>query len=131
MRLVDLHNALTQKGVRVIVGHGLDLSTSVNYRDEGDTFDDSDSERQFLDTATSGIVVRRSGWVWVMGYGGRIMRGFAGSKKDGGRIDHTHGVLREVLGLDAQPETIGPDDDPVFAVPDEQENPDDPREVAG
>lgn len=131
MRLAELHNALTDKGVRVIIGHGLNLSTSVTYRDQGDTFDDSDSERRFLDTATSGIVVRRSGWVWVLGYGGRIMRGFAGSKKDGARIDASHAVLREVLGLAAHTETIGPDDDPVFAVPDEQENHDDPREVAG
>ena len=131
MRLSDLHAQLNGSGVHVVLGHGLTSDAIVNYRYvEGERFSSDDEERRTLDLSGSGIVVRRSGWVWILGTAGRITAGYSTSKREQARVNDTLAVLLEVLGITGT-ETIGPDDDPVFAVPDEQENPDDPREVAG
>lgn len=134
MRVSDLRAQLEQRGVHVVVRRHLSLTDDARYRPGVTELDDELAEQRMLDDGTSGIVVRRSGWVWVLGSGGHVMRGVAPSKADTKRIDKTLAALLAVLGFTDQPDalvgTIGPDDDPVFAVPDEQENTDDPREVA-
>lgn len=143
MRVADLRDQLEQRGVRVVVRRHLPLADATRYR-SGVTQLDEVAEQRMLDTGTGGIVVRRSGWVWVLGSGGSVMRGHASKAADRKRIDASLDVLLDLIGLTANevPDTaeapevsalvgaIGPDDDPVFAVPDEQEQPDDPREVA-
>lgn len=126
MNVVELVAALEERKVRVVTGRHLLRDDAVNYRDTIEEFQTDESERRHLDTRNDGVIVRRSGWVWIIGAAGRIYRGFAGSDDDTARIDASLEHLLDALGRD----TIGPDDDPVFAVTDDKENPDDPSRVA-
>lgn len=105
MDVRTLEQALTERGVRVVIRHGTPRDADVSYDvDQVERIDaDLDEERHINEG--DGLLVRRSGWVWLLTVQGRIWLGHARDDehdRQGVALD----VVRDVLGVTDEPELV-------------------------
>ena len=98
MDVRDLHAALTERGIHVVVKHGIDRQADVDITldDDPERLDDEFTEEQHINATGTGLLVRRSGWVWILGTTGDVVLGLArDSELDRQRV--ALDIVRDIL----------------------------------